>query len=683
MASLYCSQGHENIPDSRYCRECGEMLGLGGVVPLPGGILGKTLADRYRIARELGHGGFGRTYLAEDINRFRESCVLKEFAPQVQGNLALQKAEELFAREAGTLYTLQHSQIPRFRELFRAEVQGKGRLFLVQDYVDGQTYQDILRSRQQQGKCFTQPEMVQFLEQILPVLTYIHDRGVIHRDISPDNLILRSSDQLPVLIDFGGVKQIAAAVTSQINAAVPAASHSITRLGKVGYAPDEQMSRGIVSPHSDLYALAVTVLVLLTGQEPLALLMGGQRSWKRYVSLNPKLEAVLERMLAPDPSQRFQSARDVLQALQRGAPLPKPSTPKPPVAPPPSPHSYPATIAVSPPAPPVLTQSQTVATPVRRSNPFLGILLSLVAIVGLIGVIVWAGSRWILPLLPLPQDNPSRSQNTKSFPSSPPAPEPQFSDAEQERKQAISKQREQLGIDNSFLVGLVNQIFYAKHPVLGGRQLSRDRGDEALRADWDKTAIESLNRLQNLSPEARSRLGQYSDADVQERQVAASKLNLSSPALNDLADAQFLHLFPQPLGKNLLKQPLGQVWQAIATDQLKALQNGSTLQTLQLPAGQSSQQVSNTLQPGQGRAYLVPLKQNQTVQLRLHSDGQPLQISFYPPTRKSPSLLEDSSQTSWSGKLTESGLYEITIVPPGNAPVSFQLDIGVEGEAGE
>jgi serine/threonine-protein kinase len=140
---------------------------------------------RYRVLHELGHGGFGRTYLAEDTNRFHERCVLKEFAPQVQGTEALHKAEELFEREAGILYKLQHPQIPRFRELFQADWQGKRRLFLVQDYVEGETYQALLRSRQNQGYGFTEADVTQLLLQLLPVLDYIHACGVIHRDISP------------------------------------------------------------------------------------------------------------------------------------------------------------------------------------------------------------------------------------------------------------------------------------------------------------------------------------------------------------------------------------------------------------------------------------------------------------------------------------------------------------------
>jgi serine/threonine protein kinase, bacterial len=188
MAPLYCSKGHENSSENRFCRLCGEKL----TQPISQNVeLGMVMGGRYRIVRELGHGGFGRTYLSEDLNRFNESCVLKEFAPQVQGTYALQKAEELFEREAGILYKLQHAQIPRFREMFRVKQGNKGGLFLVQDYVIGQTYHALLEGCKRQGVRFSEVEVTQLLLQLLPVLEYIHSLGVIHRDISPDNLILR------------------------------------------------------------------------------------------------------------------------------------------------------------------------------------------------------------------------------------------------------------------------------------------------------------------------------------------------------------------------------------------------------------------------------------------------------------------------------------------------------------
>jgi serine/threonine-protein kinase len=269
MTNIYCSQGHQNPSGSRFCLQCGDKIanvptsGNQGIQP------GQTLGDRYVIIRQIGQGGFGKTYLAEDINRFREACVLKEFSPQVQTRYVLQKAEELFQREASVLYKLQHPQIPRFRELLCLNLQGKESLFLVQDYVDGETYNSLLNSRKKQGLKFTEAEIYQLLQQILPVLAYIHSLGVIHRDISPDNLMLRSSDQLPVLIDFGGVKQVAATVASQYYQTGAIASPiNGTLLGKIGFAPPEQMQTGVVSTSSDLYALAVTMLVLLTGKQP-------------------------------------------------------------------------------------------------------------------------------------------------------------------------------------------------------------------------------------------------------------------------------------------------------------------------------------------------------------------------------------------------------------------------------
>lgn len=175
----------------------------------------------------------------------------------------------MFQREAKVLHQLQHPQIPRFREIFRVNLAGKEYLFLVQDYVEGETYSGLLNHRIQQGLRFTEAEIRQLLQQILPVLDYIHSLGVIHRDISPDNLILRSVDKLPVLIDFGGVKQVVAVVASQYyQPGVVASPPAATLLGKVGFAPPEQMQTGNVSPHSDLYALAVTAVVLLTGKQP-------------------------------------------------------------------------------------------------------------------------------------------------------------------------------------------------------------------------------------------------------------------------------------------------------------------------------------------------------------------------------------------------------------------------------
>ena len=281
---------------------------------------GDILNSRYCILQQLGQGGFGRTYLAEDINRFNEQCVLKEFAPRLQSSCALSKAQELFEREAGVLYRLQNLHIPKFRELFRSDHRDKSRLFLVQDYVEGQTYHTIFQNRHQQGIGFSQAEINQLLYQMLPVLEYIHSLGVIHRDISPENIMLRSSDGLAMLIDFGSIKDAANKAQSLVQVAPKTESLSLrgTILGKNGYAPPEQIVSGVIYYHSDLYALAATAIVLLAGKDPQELIDPHSFQWhlQGQINLNHKLGWVLNKMLSPNPHDRFETATQVMQALK-------------------------------------------------------------------------------------------------------------------------------------------------------------------------------------------------------------------------------------------------------------------------------------------------------------------------------------------------------------------------------
>lgn len=311
MNSVNCVNGHPNPANANFCYVCGQPLRGQEIAPanvIPALPSGTRLRDRYVVRQELGQGGFGRTYLVEDMGRFNEQLVIKEFYPSLQGTEALQKATELFQQEARTLYQLQHPQIPKFWEIF----QDRSRLFLVEDYVEGPTYQALLEERLRNGTRFTEAETLKFIRDLLPVLSYLHRQGVIHRDIAPDNIIQNSRTGLPVLIDLGAAKQAAVNATT-----VHPNLHRGTSIGKVGYAPDEQVRLGIVAPYSDLYALAVTALVLMTGKQPQDLL--DQRTlqwrWEQELTLNPQLTQVLNRMLAPRPDQRFQSADEVLQAL--------------------------------------------------------------------------------------------------------------------------------------------------------------------------------------------------------------------------------------------------------------------------------------------------------------------------------------------------------------------------------
>jgi serine/threonine-protein kinase len=274
--------------------------------------VGSLLQDRYQLVQLLGQGGFARTYLAQDLGRFNEYCVLKEFIPNQQSTFLLEKAREMFQREATILYEIQHPQIPQFRATFEAATPAGTRLFLVQDYVAGPTYRQWLRERQQQGLAFSEAEVRQLLQQILPVLSYLHQGGIVHRDISPENLILRLPDHCPVLIDFGVVKEIASRLHGSDS------SHLGTAVGKLGYAPIEQLQAGRSYPSSDLYSLAVSALVLLTGKEPQELFEDQTLTWRwqGYAEVRPEFAELLNHMLASRPGDRLQSADEVLTELQ-------------------------------------------------------------------------------------------------------------------------------------------------------------------------------------------------------------------------------------------------------------------------------------------------------------------------------------------------------------------------------
>ena len=478
--------------------------------PLPDGTV---IQNRYRIERVLGQGGFGRTYLAIDTNRFNEFCVLKEFAPQDQSAANLRKAEDLFTREAGVLYQLRHPQIPRFREMFRVHYLDRELLFLAQDYIEGTTYEALMDARLGQG--FSETEILQLLHQILPVLTYIHSAGIVHRDIAPDNIILRSTDQQPVLIDFGVVKALANKL------AQPAAS-SQTLVGKPGYASPEQLQAGTANPSSDLYGLAVTCIVLLTGRDPKSLYDPITLTWiwQRYATVSPAVAAILNRLLSYKPSDRYPSANDVLAVLA-------------PIKIQPIPLVQPAITPTS------LTQQKTLAlvgrrraTTVVRGNPAgqaisgnlqqnrrspLNAILYVpawivkgtayligAAVRGVFGIVkftVWgifqltyrliifglviALLAWAVPqiLALVPGIAPALKLAQGSKPT-----------AKQLQSGDLETRCKELGLDYAAFVRSVNDQFYTKYPDQKGKLLSNDEKDQEMRDEWYAIADEVLKK---------------------------------------------------------------------------------------------------------------------------------------------------------------------------------------------
>ncbi|MEM8717457.1 MAG: serine/threonine-protein kinase, partial [Cyanobacteria bacterium P01_G01_bin.4] len=482
------------------------------------------LGDRYKVVRELGRGGFGQTYLAENLSRHHELCVVKEFVPRLEDKAMVEKAKALFSREANVLYQLNHKQIPEFHELLEVETADSGRLFLVQEYVEGPTFQQLLQQRQNAGGSFRESEVTQLLYDLLPVLSYIHSLGIIHRDISPENLISRREDGLPALIDFGSLKEMAAGVRSQLS--IEGVGPAVTRIGKVGYVPPEQLSSGSADPTSDLYGLAATLLVLANGKDPQTLHDTFHGTWSGFDVLSPKLGAILEKMLQPEPANRFQSADEVLAALSsneadQGYPAVGNSAIYPPVNPMEPVDTMPQTVfdehmhseaiayedtvvplsevSGQPDEPEISSTYETTLAESSVHEPDIEeelerrderqALIPLLIMLGTLGtLLLFAWFRLRRPAAPIvaepPRPNVSETVSDTGG----------FSLEETERKREIRDRREVLGLGENTFTRLVDQLFYAKYPDLltsgpnGGRKaLTTAPEDEPLRIRWDET----------------------------------------------------------------------------------------------------------------------------------------------------------------------------------------------------
>jgi formylglycine-generating enzyme required for sulfatase activity/tRNA A-37 threonylcarbamoyl transferase component Bud32 len=289
-----------NLRTNKHCESCQSDL---WVAPL--------FRDRYKIIRILGEGAFGRTYKAEDLDCLKLPCVIKKFVAQARG-AALAKAQELFEKEAQRLYELDHPQIPRLYAYF----ERNGSLYLVQQYIAGH---DLKKEVKQRGQ-FNEGQIIALLQDVLPVLSYVHNYHILHRDIKPSNLMRHQQSRQVVLIDFGGAKQVSEA--SQITQG--------TQLFTPGYAAIEQIM-GKPNRASDLYSLGATCVRLLTGCFPKKDQNGntvdlvydsGNAEWlwqtrlqQQGIEVSDTLVRVLDTLLQPFARSRYQTAEEVLAAL--------------------------------------------------------------------------------------------------------------------------------------------------------------------------------------------------------------------------------------------------------------------------------------------------------------------------------------------------------------------------------
>ena len=276
------------------------------------------LNNRYQIIRTLGSGGFGNTFLAEDTQMpSQRRCVIRQLKPIENNPQIYQLVQERFGREAAILEDLGgvSEQIPTLYAYFCLDEK----FYLVQEWVEGYT----LTAKVQHQGLFNESSIKELLSNILPVLEFVHNKKIVHRDIKPDNIILRHRDGKPVLIDFGAVRETMGTVVNS--------QGSFTRsiiIGTPGYMPSEQAAgRAVYS--SDLYSLGLTIIYLLTGKTPQQLETDsrtGEIVWDSVAGdISPSLKIVINKAIAYHPRERFSSALEMLGFLQNAA-TPFPAT---------------------------------------------------------------------------------------------------------------------------------------------------------------------------------------------------------------------------------------------------------------------------------------------------------------------------------------------------------------------
>ncbi len=303
-------QNPQNPGDAELCQSCGSKLLLTVDAETPS-------ASRYRTVKPIGQGGFGRTFLAVDETKplIFSQCVIKQF---LQQNTAAEKADQLFHQEAAQLQTLgKHPQIPELIAHFEQD----GRQYLVQEFIDGK---NLARELEQKG-AFTETQIRQILNDLLPVLHFVHKSKVIHRDIKPENIIRRRLSPAPlpaletsyqpspfqkdiVLVDFGAAKKVTATGLPQTGTIIGSAAYT---------APEQLMGKAVFA--SDIYSLGVTCIHLLTEIPPFDLFDSTEDSWawRNYLktAVSDDFGRILDTMLQSATNRRYSSASAVIRHL--------------------------------------------------------------------------------------------------------------------------------------------------------------------------------------------------------------------------------------------------------------------------------------------------------------------------------------------------------------------------------
>jgi serine/threonine-protein kinase len=272
-------------------------------------MIGTILDGRYRVTEVLSKGGFGHTFLAQDIRLPGDPiCVVKQLKPAFSEPQLLEIAQKLFKREAEILQTLgKHSHIPQLLAYFEENSE----FYLVQEYINGHTLDKEIVP----VKPLVENQIIHLLLEVLEILDFVHKNNVIHRDIKPENIIRSRENKQLFLIDFGAVKQV---LNNQNNPATAVG----TVIGTFPYITLE-VCHGKPQFCSDIYALGMIGIQAITGVKLEPYMGGGFETdiqgniqWQNRAIVSHELAAILTKMTQQDYRQRYQTAQEVIGDLK-------------------------------------------------------------------------------------------------------------------------------------------------------------------------------------------------------------------------------------------------------------------------------------------------------------------------------------------------------------------------------
>lgn len=597
----------------------------------------ELLDDRYRILDHLGHTDYSDTYLAEDLNQKR--YIIKELILDLPTSEMVEKTEKLLFEYAEPLYHLKHPQLARFYEVLVIRSIEKTHFFIIQEYITGITYQELLHHRQQKNRLFNELEIIILFLNLLPVLKYIHQQQVTHDNISLDHILLRYHDAYPVLVDVNILKKVAWTLNPEQFEAL------LTHPDKTSYTHQVQ---------TDFYHLAMIGLTLLSGKNPMELLNKEslEWSWEKEIKIGSKLKRIMRKMMSHNPIEQFKDAEAIIVELSS------------------------------------ISSPKTLISPVNdiANIPYsflnlIGKLSIILAFVTLAGGLGWfLGSTWLKGQLNSNKSTPSPTETIDNNSSLSSVNNPNNAltlETERKRQEELDTLRQELNLSSTIYNKIINQLFWITYPSQANRILSLTKPEDQewrqKRDDLAKNLLENLKSFDNN--EIIAKIGKYNNDDWEKWKSRINRLRISSRSLKELTNAKFESLFNFPFTDDLLSQSLGQIWYSLAELEVQNLLKGNGYQEVNFLDDSSPLQINDDLSKGEGKVYLLRLNAGNNFNIKFDNQSDFL-LFLYSPTGEY-ELLQNSSAKEWSGQFPETGYYELLVISKSSTMTHYSIEIQV------